>query len=139
MDSILLHVVKMETAIRLFYTRQLVEFRLNALEAHALAVLDEQGLQRASQLAQSVGYAATSFTPVIDRLEALGYVTRRADPVDRRAINLQLTTEGRALFPRLRQTLDAANTAAAALFADPTTSAAKFVARYGLVKQGEPY
>ena len=139
MDSIFLQVIKLENAIRLAYNTQLAEFRLGLTEAHALALLDEQGPQRASTLAQGVGYAATSFTPILDRLEALGYIVRRTDPSDRRAINLQLTNEGRALFPRLRLALDAAHTAAVSLFSDPQTSAAKFVARYGSVKQGEPY
>jgi DNA-binding MarR family transcriptional regulator len=42
-------------------------------------------------------------TRMIDRLEQKGLVRRVPNPDDRRAMNLELTTAGKALFPQLLQ------------------------------------
>jgi DNA-binding MarR family transcriptional regulator len=50
----------------------------------------------ASELAASVGKAPTSFTPILDKLVAKGFVERRPDPEDRRAVLIFLTPIGEA-------------------------------------------
>jgi DNA-binding MarR family transcriptional regulator len=55
-----------------------------------------------SQLCQSISYDPGAMTRMIDRLEAKGFVRRVRHPEDRRALNLELTAEGKAAFPKLR-------------------------------------
>ena len=69
---------------------------LSPLEWYVLRVLYEKDGQHASELAQAVGRAATSFTPNLDNLEKKGLIERRPDPCDRRAVHIHLTEAGRA-------------------------------------------
>jgi DNA-binding MarR family transcriptional regulator len=56
----------------------------------------------ASQLCKGISYDAGAMTRMIDRLEGKGLLRRRRDNDDRRLVNLELTDEGRAAFPRMR-------------------------------------
>ena len=70
---------------------------LTVVEVHIMKALFVEDGQHASTLARSVGRAATSFTPLLDRLEKRGMIERRADKVDRRAVLIHLTSKGWAL------------------------------------------
>lgn len=59
----------------------------------ALAHLDEDG-SRAVDLSQRSGVHKQVMSKVLDELEHLGYVTRRPDPVDRRAKLVMPTERG---------------------------------------------
>ncbi len=65
-----------------------------AISWHILKALEARDGQHASELARRVGRAATSFTPNLDKLEAAGLVTRKADKTDRRAVRIYLTEAG---------------------------------------------
>lgn len=65
---------------------------LTVIEWYILRALYEQDGQHASELARAVGRAATSFTPNLDKLQDKGYIERRPDPGDRRAVRIFLTT-----------------------------------------------
>lgn len=86
----------------------------NAID-HALAPLDVTAAQyivmgqlvyslaeSPSQLCQTISYDPGAMTRMIDRLEAKGLVRRVRHPLDRRALNLELTEEGKAAFPKMR-------------------------------------
>ncbi|MCA9914711.1 MAG: MarR family transcriptional regulator [Anaerolineae bacterium] len=70
---------------------------LTVIEWYILRALYQQDGQHASDLAQAVGRAATSFTPNLDRLTDKNLVERRADPQDRRAVCIYLTEEGQKI------------------------------------------
>lgn len=55
-----------------------------------------------SQLCQSISYDPGAMTRMIDRLEAKGLIRRIRHPQDRRAQTLELTDEGKAVFPKMR-------------------------------------
>lgn len=55
-----------------------------------------------SQICQSISYDPGAMTRMIDRLEAKGVIRRVRHPQDRRALTLELTDEGKAVFPKLR-------------------------------------
>jgi len=75
--------------------RQVVQpLGLTVIEWYILRALYQQDGRHASDLAQAVGRAATSFTPNLDRLTDKNLVERRADPQDRRAVCIHLTDEG---------------------------------------------
>lgn len=71
--------------------------KIPLVEVCILNALYVQDGQHASTLAQSVGRAATSFTPLLDRLEKRGLIERRPDKTDRRAVLIHLTSKGWAL------------------------------------------
>ena len=56
----------------------------------------------ASGLCKGMSYDPGAMTRMLDRLERRGLVRRVAHPNDRRASNLELTAEGKAVYPKLR-------------------------------------
>jgi DNA-binding MarR family transcriptional regulator len=66
-------------------------FDLTPIEAYILLALFAQDGQHATDLAQAVGRAATSFTPNLDNLCNGQWTRRAADTHDRRAVRLYLT------------------------------------------------
>ena len=64
---------------------------LSVIEWYILRALFNQDGQHASELARAVGRAATSFTPNLDKLQDKGYIERRPDSHDRRAVRIFLT------------------------------------------------
>lgn len=65
---------------------------LTVIEWYILRALYERDGQHASELAHAVGRAATSFTPNLDKLQEKGFIERRPDPGDRRAVRIYLTS-----------------------------------------------
>ncbi|MBI1279715.1 MAG: MarR family transcriptional regulator, partial [Anaerolineaceae bacterium] len=66
---------------------------LTVIEWYILRSLYEQDGQHASELARAVGRAATSFTPILDKLQNKDMIERRPDASDRRAVRIYLTSK----------------------------------------------
>ena len=66
-----------------------------------LALADEP--KSASDLCKGISYDAGAMTRMIDRLESKGLIHRSRCPDDRRLVYLELTDQGRAAFPRMRE------------------------------------
>jgi hypothetical protein len=64
------------------YGRAIDDLELGVIGWYVLRALYQQDGQHASELARAVGRAATSFTPILDKLEDRGLVERCADPHD---------------------------------------------------------
>lgn len=83
--------------------------RLAALELSAaqliiianLAVAEEP--MSASDLCKGISYDAGAMTRMLDRLESKGLIRRHRSAQDRRLMHLELTEEGRAAYPRMRE------------------------------------
>ncbi len=58
------------------------------------------------EVSRLIGVDPGAVTRLIDRLEAKGFVRRKADPDDRRATRLELTAAGQALAPELSELAD---------------------------------
>ncbi|TAK79089.1 MAG: MarR family transcriptional regulator [Dehalococcoidia bacterium] len=71
-----------------------LELDLTMKQLKVLFVLDGSGSLRPSEIAASVGMSAASATGILDRLVDQGFVERRADAADRRALLVQLTESG---------------------------------------------
>lgn len=67
--------------------------------------LFEQDGLRLGQIAQQAGLSKQTVTNIADRIEALGYLTRRPDPEDGRAVRVYLTPKARALEDALARAL----------------------------------
>ena len=57
----------------------------------------------AADLCKVISYDAGAMTRMLDRLEAKGLIRRTRSSQDRRLMNLELTDEGRAAYPRMRE------------------------------------
>ena len=57
----------------------------------------------AADLCKVISYDAGAMTRMLDRLEAKGLIRRSRSAQDRRLLNLELTEEGRAAYPRMRE------------------------------------
>jgi MarR family transcriptional regulator, transcriptional regulator for hemolysin len=69
-----------------------------------LVLISLKSRSRASQreLAEAVGIQGATLTHHLDTMESAGLVTRRRDPANRRLHLVELTSDGDALFLRLR-------------------------------------
>jgi DNA-binding MarR family transcriptional regulator len=66
----------------------------------AIVALSEEDNQSVGALGEKLFLESNTLTPILKKLEALGYVTRRRDPTDERQVIVSLTPEGR----RVRET-----------------------------------
>jgi DNA-binding MarR family transcriptional regulator len=57
----------------------------------------------ASDLCKGISYDAGAMTRMLDRLESKGLIRRNRSAQDRRLMHLELTEEGRAAYPRMRE------------------------------------
>jgi DNA-binding MarR family transcriptional regulator len=62
-----------------------------------------EGPKSAADLCKGISYDAGAMTRMLDRLEAKGLIRRTRSAHDRRLMNLELTEEGRAVYPRMRE------------------------------------
>ncbi len=77
------------------FRRHIHPEELTVIEWYILRSLYDADGQHASELARAVGRAATSFTPNLDKLQNKGYIERRPDEADRRAVRIFLTAKGK--------------------------------------------
>lgn len=77
------------------FTRAAQDNNLSVIEWYILRALYDQDGQHASELARSVGRAATSFTPNLDKLQDKELIERQPDPSDRRAVRIFLTKKAK--------------------------------------------
>lgn len=79
------------------YREAAARFGLTAAGMQILLVLYSAGPLQAGQLAERVACPPTSFTPILDTLQNSGFVKRKKDPKDRRAIRVHLTQKALAI------------------------------------------
>ncbi|MBV8953662.1 MAG: MarR family transcriptional regulator [Solirubrobacterales bacterium] len=84
---------------RLFLTRSSIG--ISRTEVGVLYALSTQP-RRITELAGREGVTQPAITLLVNRLQERGWVDRAADSADRRAVLVELTAEGRAIFDRLR-------------------------------------
>jgi DNA-binding MarR family transcriptional regulator len=72
--------------------------KLTPSKLRALALISESGGLRIGELADRVGVDDTTATRMVDRLEELNFAERGGAEGDRRATQVQLTTEGKELM-----------------------------------------
>src|SRR4051812_18564782 len=81
--------------------RELSKFDISAPQLIVLASVASKEADSAAGLCKSISYDPGAMTRMIDRLELKGLIRRVPNPDDRRAMNLELTTAGKALYPQL--------------------------------------
>ncbi len=88
------------------YSQSVEALGLTVIEWYILRALYEQDGQHASELARAVGRAATSFTPILDKLQHKDLIQRRPDPADRRAVRIYLTDKAQEYRDRVKETAE---------------------------------
>jgi len=84
--------------------RRLAPLELSAAQFIVIANLaGAEGPKSASDLCKGISYDAGAMTRMLDRLEAKGLIRRNRSAHDRRLMHLELTEEGRAAYPRMRE------------------------------------
>src|SRR5712691_13148327 len=73
------------------------EPQLTIRQGFALAAVIDDGPLRLGALAERIGTTDATASRTVDSLLALGFVHRRADEADRRAVRIAATTAGRRL------------------------------------------
>ncbi|MBO9670677.1 MAG: MarR family transcriptional regulator [Sphingobium sp.] len=63
----------------------------------ALVALWEQDGQTVGELGEKLFLESNTLTPILKKLEAIGYVERRRDPSDERQVRISLTAKGKQL------------------------------------------
>ncbi|MBO9541453.1 MarR family transcriptional regulator [bacterium] len=66
-----------------------------------LRLLNEGGERRMSEVAAAIALSNSACTVMSDQLEKRGLVHKRMDPEDRRAVQVAITDEGRALLKEM--------------------------------------
>ncbi|WP_051971215.1 MarR family winged helix-turn-helix transcriptional regulator [Kitasatospora azatica] len=90
---------------------------LTGAQAKVLALL-RRGPMPMRQIAQTLSCEPSNITGIVDRLELRGFVTREADPQDRRVKLVAATESGQGASAELRESLNFAREPLAALADD---------------------
>lgn len=77
------------------YKPLLDDLGLTYLQYAALIALAEQDQQTVGGLGEKLFLDSSTLTPLLKRLEAMGFVTRKRDPEDERQVRIGLTRAGR--------------------------------------------
>ena len=80
---------------------ELAPFGIKAAEYFVLLALANQMADTASSVCSAIAHDPGAMTRKIDALEKKNLVRRVRCPEDRRAIKLELTPEGKAVYPRV--------------------------------------
>lgn len=78
----------------------------NGAQGHILYVLWQEDNLPIVELSRRTGLAKTTLTGMLDRMEALGHISRRYDPEDRRQIRIRLTEQARRFEEKYTEVSD---------------------------------
>ena len=79
------------------YRRGLDDLGLTYPQWIAIVALWEQDGQTVSELGEKMFLESNTLTPILKKLESVGYLRRQRDPADERQVRISLTDEGRRL------------------------------------------
>ncbi|MDA0567318.1 MarR family transcriptional regulator [Streptomonospora sp. S1-112] len=87
---------RLSTAVVLFHEAVGRRLGLRALDHRALTLIEREGPLAAGSLVELTGLTPGGVTGLLDRLGALGYITRETDPTDRRRVVVAVHPRARA-------------------------------------------
>src|SRR6267378_2794021 len=79
------------------YKPILEELGLTYTQYIAIVALWEEDNQNVSGLGEKLFLESNTLTPILKKLESMGYLRRQRDPADERQVRVSLTDEGRRL------------------------------------------
>jgi DNA-binding MarR family transcriptional regulator len=84
-------------ALNKAYRKPLQELGLTYLQYLAMIVLWEKDQQMVSEIGEKLFLDSATLTPLLKRLESMGFISRNRSPSDERQVIVALTREGREL------------------------------------------
>jgi DNA-binding MarR family transcriptional regulator len=76
---------------------------LTFTQLRALSVINRRGAMRVGDLAEELGVGLAAASALADRMAQRQFITRHADPSDRRIVLLELGSRGRQLLERIER------------------------------------
>lgn len=92
-----LRIGRIRSAFRAEFEKRAAALDITKPQYHVLSRLWKSDGVLASVIAKDVRITVSTMTGVLDRLEAKGYIRRAPSATDRRAVEIWLTAEGRAM------------------------------------------
>lgn len=89
------------------FERQVRETRLTLLQWRTLGALSRKTGQTQRSLADRLEVSPMTMSGIVERLEAMGYVSRDTDPADKRAKRVSITEDGQAMARTMRPVAEA--------------------------------
>jgi DNA-binding MarR family transcriptional regulator len=83
------------------YKPILDKFGLTYTQYIAMVALSEQDDQTVGALGEKLFLESNTLTPILKKLESLGFLGRRRDPADERQVRVSLTPDGRSLLGKI--------------------------------------
>ncbi len=109
---------KAQQAVQQLFKAELAPFGITPGQYAILSCLWDEDGQTPKQLADRLSLDSSSITGILDRVEQKVLIERQPCPRDRRAIQVVLTSKGRALEQPVNQAIIDANKKALAEFKD---------------------
>jgi DNA-binding MarR family transcriptional regulator len=97
------HLRLAQVAVFRDFTLRLEDFAMSPGRFGLLALIEANPGLTQARLAKAIRLDRSTMVPVLDRLEAAGYVERRPAPGDRRSNGVWLTAQGSALLRRMQR------------------------------------
>ena len=101
--TILDRILEVSSLLQQDMSRAFAGTELTETRVHALWVLQHHGELTQQALAGELGVTARSVSALVDGLERTGYLRRRPDSHDRRAVRLVLTSDAAAMMQRMQR------------------------------------
>ena len=99
--SVLRLISRVRIAVMDALDAELAPFEISAAQMMVLGTVATGEADSAAGLCKGISYDPGAMTRMIDRLEQKGLLRRSPRPDDRRTQSLELTPEGKALYPKL--------------------------------------
>ncbi|MEK2494201.1 MarR family transcriptional regulator [Kitasatospora purpeofusca] len=94
-ETVSVEVQALQSAVDAFDEAAAAVLGVNRTDLRCLELLMQQDSAGPGRLGQALGLTTGSVTTMLDRLERIGYLTRSADPSDRRKVAVRITDEAR--------------------------------------------
>ncbi len=92
-----------------FLGQKVAGLNITPVQALILGFLNDQDQITSSELGKRIELDSATLTGLIDRMEAAQLIERRANPADRRSVQVHLTERGRAIGAEAARLIVAAN------------------------------
>ncbi len=108
-DCIFFQLSRVSRAGARFWQKKVADFGVTSAQALVLMFLSEKDGVTSKYLGGKVEFDSATLTGLIDRLENAGFIERRDNPNDRRAIRVCLTGQGRETASRIHDIVEQEN------------------------------
>jgi DNA-binding MarR family transcriptional regulator len=110
-ECIFFQMSKASRAATRFWGKRIAPYNVTPVQGMVLNFLYEEDAITSKKVTDRTDLDSATLTGILDRLETIGLLERRANPKDRRAILVCLTTKGRAVACNLHRAMEEANKA----------------------------